>query len=63
MPIFRPEGSVLSAQGNALGIVLECSSALKGPFNVQRLCDLILLPLNGERFSLKRPHIGFTRGL
>ena len=32
MPIFRPVGPVLSAQGKALGMVLECSSALKGPF-------------------------------
>ena len=32
MPILRPVGPVPSAQGKALGMVLECSSALKGPF-------------------------------
>ena len=30
MPVLRPVGPVLSAQGKALGMVLECSSALKG---------------------------------
>ncbi len=35
MPVFRPEGSVLTAQGNALGMVFECTSALTGPFKVQ----------------------------
>ncbi len=32
MPVLRPVGPVLSAQGKALGMVLECSPALKGPF-------------------------------
>ena len=56
MSVFRPVGPILSAQGEvgeALGMVLECSSALKGPFKLQRLCVLILSQVKGRTIFVK----------
>ena len=56
--VFRPEGPVLTAQGNALGTRRTHEPALKGPFKVQPCKDRV----GPVELSSDRPRMNPTCG-